>query len=139
MSARDQGELAVGGVVVARDRRVLLVRRGKAPSLGEWSIVGGRVEPGEALEAAIAREVLEETSLRVRVVAPIGVVHVAREGYAYAIHEFACVPEDDAAEPRAASDALEVRWAEPRELEGLGLRKDARAVVARALELLPPW
>ena len=44
-----------------------LVKRGREPLKGEWSLPGGAVEVGESLEAAVAREVFEETDLRVEV------------------------------------------------------------------------
>jgi 8-oxo-dGTP diphosphatase len=58
--------VGVGGVVI-EDGRALLIRRGSEPLLGEWSIPGGTLELGETLEEAVARELLEETGLEVRV------------------------------------------------------------------------
>ena len=57
-------EVGVGAVAV-HDGAVLLVRRGKGPAAGEWSVPGGHVEMGETLHEAIVREVLEETGLEV--------------------------------------------------------------------------
>src|SRR5438105_15656434 len=59
--------VGVGGVVI-EDGRALLIRRGSEPLMGEWSIPGGSLELGEALEEGVARELLEETGLGVRVV-----------------------------------------------------------------------
>jgi ADP-ribose pyrophosphatase YjhB (NUDIX family) len=128
-------EVVVGAVVVDVRGRVLLVRRGRPPSAGSWSLPGGHVELGESLDAAIVREVLEETAVPARVVCPLGVVPVAREGYAYAIHEHLLVPLDPtaAAEPRAGDDAADARWVDPGEATAMGLRPDAQAVVASGL------
>src|ERR1700724_2239976 len=58
--------VGVGGVIID-DGRALLIRRGTEPLLGEWSIPGGTLELGETLEEGVARELLEETGLEVRV------------------------------------------------------------------------
>ena len=51
------------GALIYRGSQILLVRRGKAPSLGKWSVPGGRLHLGETLEAAVIRETREETRL----------------------------------------------------------------------------
>ncbi len=51
------------GVVCLRGDEVLLIRRGKAPRKGQWSIPGGRMEFGETLHAAALRELGEETGV----------------------------------------------------------------------------
>lgn len=125
--------MAVGAVVLDAPGRVLVVRRGRAPSAGEWSLPGGRVEAGESLQAAIVREVLEETGVGARVVCPLCVVPVAREGYAYAIHEHLLTALEPAPEPHAGDDAAEARWIDPVDAPALGLRPDAQAVVASGI------
>ena len=55
----------VGAVVLDAEQRVLLVRRGQEPLLGEWSLPGGALELGERLEEGVRREVSEETGLDV--------------------------------------------------------------------------
>lgn len=125
--------MAVGAVVIDTRGRVLLVRRGRPPSVGSWSLPGGHVEPGETLEAAIAREVLEETAVRARVVCALGVVPVAREGYSYEIHEHLLVPLEPAPEPRGGDDAADARWVDPATTAQMGLRPDAQAVLANGL------
>src|SRR5262245_21318050 len=54
----------VGAVAVVGDT-LLLVRRGRGPAQGEWSVSGGRVEAGEPLHLAVVREMFEETGLEV--------------------------------------------------------------------------
>ena len=55
----------MGAVIKDRDGRLLLIKRGHEPGAGLWSLPGGRIEPGETHQQAVAREVLEETGLRV--------------------------------------------------------------------------
>jgi len=99
----------VGAIVRDETGRWLLIRRGTDPGRGQWSIPGGRVEAGESLAAAVAREVQEETGLTVTVGPVAGVVERAgRGGSTYEITDFLCtaLPGD----PRAGDDADEARW-----------------------------
>lgn len=59
-------------VVIEREGRVLMVRRATEPGLGLWSLPGGYVDRGEVVEAAAAREVLEETGLEVSIQGLVG-------------------------------------------------------------------
>jgi ADP-ribose pyrophosphatase len=62
----DAPRVAVGAVVRHQDK-VLLVLRGQAPAKDVWAIPGGSVHLGETLQAAAAREVLEETGQPIQV------------------------------------------------------------------------
>ena len=124
--------VAAGAVVLDLQRRVLLVRRGRSPSAGEWTLPGGRVERGESPEDAVVRELHEETAVEGRIVAALGVVVIEREGVRYAIHEFAIAPVGEAP-LRPGDDASDARWAARDELTLLGVRADAIAVVDLAL------
>jgi len=132
-SSRSGATLAVGAVIVDRSGRVLLIRRGRPPLAGTWTLPGGRVERGETQEQAVLREVLEETALRTRWVAPLGCVTLSAEGYAFDIHEHLLVPVDPGAPLRAGDDAAEVRWTTPDELGALGVGAPAVHVVALGL------
>lgn len=57
-------------VALVRGDRILLVRRGRSPSLGLYAFPGGRVEPGETAEAAARRELMEETGLTAGTLSP---------------------------------------------------------------------
>jgi ADP-ribose pyrophosphatase YjhB (NUDIX family) len=131
----EEPTVAVGAVVVDGAGRVLLIRRGRPPSVGSWTLPGGRVEPGETLDAAIAREVKEETAIAVRVECELCRVTIVREGYAFLVHEYLVVPLGDGTSPtpRAGDDASEARWVHRYELELLGVRQDAVAVIEQGL------
>jgi 8-oxo-dGTP diphosphatase len=61
------------GAVVFRGPEALVIKRGKPPFLGRWSIPGGGLHHGERLEDAVRREVLEETGVAIRFGGLIGV------------------------------------------------------------------
>jgi 8-oxo-dGTP diphosphatase len=130
-SQRANRAVAVGAVVLGDDGRVLLVKRGRPPKLGAWSLPGGHVEPNESLETAIVREVREETGLKVRVGEALGVVRIDREGFAYDIHEFACIVVGPG-EAVPGDDAADVKWVRMTELKPLGVGPAVLRIVRRA-------
>jgi ADP-ribose pyrophosphatase YjhB (NUDIX family) len=110
----------VGAVVLDDAGRLLLVRRGREPNRGLWSLPGGRVEPGESDAEAVAREVLEETGLRVRVGAVVGRVRIpAGTGLVYDVADHRCTLADPRQDARAGDDADEVLFADAATLAGL--------------------
>ena len=103
------------GAVIVEQSRVLLVRRGTAPMLGQWSLPGGLLEVGEPLLAGVVREVKEETGLTVDPIELIELLdRIQREGervrYHYVIADYLC--RVAGGELCAASDADAVRWVE---------------------------
>ena len=134
----DRPIVAVGAVILDAGR-VLLVRRGQEPLKGEWSLPGGAVEVGETLEAALVREVREETSLDV-VVGPVvevldSIRHDAdgRAQYHYVIVDYACRVR--AGTPTAAvrgTDADDVQWVPVEELDRYRVTATAIAVIRKA-------
>jgi 8-oxo-dGTP diphosphatase len=101
----------VGAVITRADGRVLLIQRGNEPGRGLWSLPGGRVEPGESDEQAVAREVAEETGLVVTVGKLAG--RVRRGRYDIGDYYAAIV----GGELAAATDALDACWADPRAMQ----------------------
>ena len=110
-------EVAVGAVCV-RDGRLLIVRRGRGVAVGRWSLPGGRVEPGETLEAAVRRELLEETGLDVTVGALCGIAERISERAHYVILDFWATASGSAT---AGDDADDVAWVDRDGLTALDL------------------
>ncbi len=126
------------GAIIIRSGQVLLIRRGQAPLLGEWSVPGGVLECGETLRQAAVREAREETGLQVEAGELLGVYERViraedqRVRYHYVLIDFLCRPVSG--EIMAASDAAEVRWCTPEELPGLKLPADTFDVIHRGLQ-----
>ena len=91
----DHPIVGVGGIVFQGDE-VLLIKRGKEPGLGQWSIPGGVVRTGEPLKEAVVREVFEETHLEVEVLALAKILERiyrdpdGRVAYHYVLVDFLC-------------------------------------------------
>ncbi|MHB1067920.1 MAG: NUDIX hydrolase [Candidatus Nanopelagicales bacterium] len=109
----------VGAVVLDDDGRLLLVRRANPPAQGQWSVPGGRVELGESAEAAVVRELREETGLEGSVVREVGtVLRDAPGGWVYVIRDFLLAVEG-APRPTAGDDASEAAWFAEAEVRAL--------------------
>ncbi len=100
------------GVVCWRGDEVLLIRRGRAPRLGEWSIPGGKVQRGEALHDAALRELLEETGVVARLGDLIAIYEIIESEFHYVLIDYhaswlsgEAVAGDDADEARFMSFA----------------------------------
>jgi 8-oxo-dGTP diphosphatase len=116
-------------VLVIRDGRVLLVRRAIEPFYGYWDIPGGFLETDEHPTTGAVREVREETGLRIRLTALLGIyidTYGTESEYTLNIHYLA---EVVSGEPRPASDVSELAWFAPYELPSdLAFRSDYQAL-----------
>lgn len=132
--------VGVGAVVLDGDR-VLLVRRAHEPLKGHWSLPGGTVDVGETLEAAIAREVCEETGLDVEVGPVVDVldrIHRDADGrveYHFVLIDYVCRVSGGTL--ACASDAMAAEWAGLDDLDRFGLSPTARAVIRKAVASRP--
>lgn len=127
------------GVVVLKDDKVLLIKRGKPPRQGQWSLPGGLQEVGETVFAAARREVREECSIEIE---PLEVVEVVD----------AITPDDQgkirfhytlvdvladwrAGEPVAGDDAMDAAWFDPAALDTLGMWTETPRVIRKGIAL----
>jgi 8-oxo-dGTP diphosphatase len=128
--------------------RALLIRRASEPLRGEWSIPGGMLELGETLEEGVARELLEETGLQVRVLELIEVFDrivytpngesVASSGperprFHYVIADYLC--ERISGEHAAASDVTDTTFAKENDLERFHLTETALRILHKAFSM----
>jgi len=137
--------VGVGGVLI-EDGRALLIRRGSEPLLGQWSIPGGTLELGETLIEGVARELLEETGMVVRVLDLIEVFEriqpysppasrgdVARPRFHFVIADYLC--EKISGEAKAGGDALDLVYAAEEELTTFQLTETATRILRKAFAL----
>ncbi|WP_296166474.1 NUDIX hydrolase [uncultured Brevundimonas sp.] len=120
------------GVVCLRGEEVLLIRRGKPPRVGEWSLPGGRIEPGERATDAALRELAEETGVTARITGLIDVVDglFTEAGLHYVLIDYAA--EWVSGEPIAGDDALEARFVPLDQVEALIDWAETRRIIAVA-------
>jgi ADP-ribose pyrophosphatase YjhB (NUDIX family) len=133
-SRRDSRRPIVGvGVVVWRNDQFLLVRRGKEPNKGQWSLPGGAQELGETVFCAAQREVLEETGLAVTIHGLVDVVDgIMRDEDGKLLYHYTLVDvvaESLQGEPVAADDAEAVSWFTLDELPALALWSETERVI----------
>ncbi|WP_308123522.1 NUDIX domain-containing protein [Modestobacter marinus] len=109
----------VGAVVHDEAGRLLLIRRGHAPSAGLWSVPGGRVEPGETEAEAVVREVAEETGLRVVPRSVVGRVRIPGDGVVFTVTDWLCTLAEPDQVPVAGDDADDVLFVDAGALAAL--------------------
>ena len=127
----DKPQPAVG-TVCFKGEDVLLIRRGTPPRLGEWSLPGGRIEPGERAVDAALRELREETGAEAEITGLIDVVDglFPEAGRHYVLIDYAA--RWVSGEPVAGDDALEARFVALDEIESLIEWSETRRIIRLA-------
>jgi ADP-ribose pyrophosphatase YjhB (NUDIX family) len=127
------------GAVIVDEGKVVLVRRRFEPLKGHWSLPGGMVEIGESLEAAVAREMFEETGLEVEVGPVIEVFdritrdEERRVRYHYVLVDYLCWQTSGSL--RAGSDVDDAIWVDPDLLAEYSLTEKGISVIRRGMTL----
>jgi mutator protein MutT len=124
------------GALIFRRGRILMAQRGKEPLKGAWSLPGGALETGESLDAAVRREVREETGLEVKPVKIFEIFerimrdsHGAAE-YHYVLIDYLC--RVTGGDLLAGDDVCRVEWVRERDLTELEITEGTLAVIERA-------
>jgi 8-oxo-dGTP diphosphatase len=123
------------GVVCLKGDAVLLIRRGRPPLLGDWSLPGGKLEWGERLEACALRELREETGVEAEILGLVEVVDGLWPERHYVLIDYAA--RWLSGEPRAGDDAADAAFHPLAELDGLGLWDETIRVIREAAARFP--
>lgn len=127
------------GALIIQGSKIVLVRRSKPPSQGEWSIPGGLARVGETLTQAVIREALEETDLIVRIGPLVDVVERVirdkndRVQFHYVIADYKCSVISGALV--AGSDASNACWAQKDHLGDFKLPAISLRVIEKAFQM----
>ena len=122
-------QVSVGAVVI-RDRKILLVKRNKAPNKGQWAIPGGSIKLGETLQEAAEREIREETGLMVKAKEPVytfDFIERDQKGqirFHYVIVDL--MADLVGGELRPSDDAVDAAWFSPEDVEHAGVTETTR-------------
>ncbi len=124
------------GAVIIKDDEVVLIKRGRAPLKGHWSLPGGAQKVGESVKQAVVRETLEETGLKVipiRLITLVDIIERDNQGairHHYTVADYLCRVTGGAL--KAGGDAADARWVALGKLDEMDLTAKAREVILSA-------
>ncbi len=127
------------GVVVLKGGQVLLIKRGKPPRQGQWSLPGGLQEVGETVYAAARREVLEECGISIEPLEVVEVIDaITPDDYGKIRYHYTLVDvlaDWTSGEPVAGDDAMDAAWFDPAVLDTLGMWVETPRVIRKGIAL----
>ncbi|NQV99217.1 MAG: NUDIX hydrolase [Rhodospirillales bacterium] len=121
------------GIAIIGPAGVLLIKRGKPPRLGAWSLPGGAQKIGETVAEGLAREAREETGLEIEVLEILDVVDSINHDtaglvkYHYTLIDAAAIVTGGGLQ--AGSDAMDARWFATSELDSLDLWSETLRII----------
>lgn len=127
------------GAVVVEGGRILMIKRGKPPRQGDWSLPGGAQKLGEVVDETARREVREETGLDVEVLGLIDVVDSIRKDddgavqYHYTLIDVLARPVGGTL--AAGGDAMDAKWFARGELDAMKLWSETYRIIDLAIEM----
>ncbi len=125
------------GVVIFKDELVLLIKRGKEPNKGIWTVPGGLVQIGESVEQAAHREILEECNITINLAGLIDYFEFVEKDdeqkikYHYVVLDFAA--EYVSGNLLALTDAEDAKWVNPDQLENWEITEKTLMLINKAL------
>jgi ADP-ribose pyrophosphatase YjhB (NUDIX family) len=135
----DKPIATVGALVIDEEGRVLLIKRGREPDKGLWSVPGGVIKLGEGVRDAAVRETMEETGVKVDVLEPLCVVDkivydkLGKIKFHYIAIDFHAKFVGGKLNP--SSDILDAKWVRLADVEKFNLTKGAKEIIKK---ILPP-
>lgn len=115
------------GIICFRKDEVLMIQRGQAPRMGEWSIPGGRIEAGESEAEAALRELMEETNVTAILGKKIADIPAVFEGYHYRLHDY--IATWTGGDPLAGDDAMDCAFVPINDIPKMKLWSKTRDVI----------
>jgi len=129
------------GAVVWHQGKVLMIRRGRPPRAGIWSLPGGAQLLGETVEEGIRREIREETGVEIELLGLLAVIDSVQHDadgrivYHYTIIDYAA--RWLSGDVQAGDDAADAAWFAPEELAGLELWAETIRVIEESRRFFP--
>lgn len=128
------------GIILFKQDRVMLIKRGKPPKQGEWSLPGGAQELGETVEQTALRELYEETGLNGEIISLVDVINSVdrddqgRIRHHYTLIDFVARWTDG--EARAGGDAVDAQWFNVNNIKALNLWSETERVIEEAYRMV---